>query len=359
MSYRVPRLLLQGLDSLYVSYFFDMKTGGLDWDDLSYRKERLKQSRAAGFSKIVLGSETFALLPNGKKPYSYIVTAKPFKIYLSENLQPGCHVQFSSEGLWQTGAQGLLNRIEAWASSLGFRSTRPNVVARADWAFDYHVPEVDFTRDHFVSRAIKNATWRERQTDQTFSFGAKDVLIRIYDKVAEIAQQSGKAWFYPLWGQTTDVWRIEFQVRRERLKQAAIGSTEELLALQNDLLRELAGNHTTLRRPASDTNRSRWPMHPLWLALQGDIAALPQTGLVRHIDPQMPLDWRLYQQCKSLVGSLKGIAAVTALKAGSTEAPELNHLLGLLPDLLSPHHEEHTWTHDVEQRIAAHGLGQW
>ena len=39
-----PKLLLRGLDSLYVSYFLDMSTGKLDWDELAYQKQRVRES---------------------------------------------------------------------------------------------------------------------------------------------------------------------------------------------------------------------------------------------------------------------------------------------------------------------------
>jgi hypothetical protein len=354
-----PKLLLRGLDSLYVSFFFDMGTGLLDWDDLAFRKERMKQTRNREYEEICLGGERLALMPHGKNPYAYILSNKSFEIRLSEHLRPGCHVQFFSEGLWTEGAEALLARIEDWRQKLGLRVSSPNRVSRADWAFDYHLGLVDFGLGDFVSRAVKNANWREHQTDQSFIFGTGEVVVRVYDKVTEIAQQSGKAWFHQLWGQSEDVWRIEFQVRGERLKQAGIRSTDDMMDLQADLLRELAHNHTTLRRKGSDSNRSRWPTHPLWVALQTDIAAMPQTGLVRQIDPQMPLDWRLYQQLKSMYGALKGAAAVDALRGGLSEVPTFDQFLARLPALLGPHHDETGWTHDIAHRINAHGLGQW
>jgi hypothetical protein len=39
---RRPPLLLSGLDSLYVSYYLDLAKGGIDFEELSYSKERLK-----------------------------------------------------------------------------------------------------------------------------------------------------------------------------------------------------------------------------------------------------------------------------------------------------------------------------
>lgn len=111
---------------------------------------------------------------------------------------------------------------------------------------------------------------------RTVALGTGHTVIRVYDKVAEIGQNSGKAFFFELWGQTDGVWRIEFRLRRERLKRAGIGTLGDIKERQNDVLRELAIHHTTLRAPLPDSNRSRWPLHPLWRRLGRDIAALPQ-----------------------------------------------------------------------------------
>lgn len=354
-----PRLLASGLDSLYVAYSVETCQGRLDWDDLGFHKERLRRQRHSDFAEIELGSERFALKPFGRKPYTFLLTNSQFEIALSEHMPPRCYVQFFSEGLWKLGLDALLGRIEAWLASMGFRHTRPNVVARADWAFDYDLPCVDFRSEHFVTRANKVGSWTDQGELQTISLGKGDIVIRIYDKVAEIAQQSGKAWFHEVWGQSANVWRVEFQARGDRLKAGGIHTTDDLKALQNDLLRELAGGHTTLRRPGGDSNRSRWPWHPLWRALNDDIAALPQTGLVRTLDPLMPLNWRLHQQSKSLYGNFKGLAAVIALIDGRTEPHDLDEVIKALPDLLKPHHANDNWREEVGRRITAHWLGQW
>jgi hypothetical protein len=155
------------------------------------------------------------------------------------------------------------------------------------------------------------------------------------------------------------VGRIEFQVRRDRLRVAGIRTLEQLRTLQGDLLRELAENHTTLRLKTGDTNHSRWPLHPLWKALQRNIAALPQTGLVKSIDPENGLLWRRQKQLQSLYGSLKGLAAVDGLIRGRNEPISFDTLLSALPDLLNHNHSESLWLADVEQRMTAYRYGKW
>ena len=350
--------LLSGLDSLYVSYFLDVAGSALDFDELASRKELVRVA-ASLFGKTTLGSESFALMPYGKRPYSFVLSNRAFEVRLAPRLQPACHVQFYSEALWHEGLDGLESRFRAWCDSLGLKAYRREVVARADWAFDYHLPEADVSAENMVTRATKDATYREHGQAQTISLGKGDVVVRLYDKCAEIAQKSGKAWFFTLWGREDGVWRVEFQVRGARLKEAGIVTLTDLRELQNDLLRELAGTHTTLRRATADTNRSRWPLHPLWVRLLRDIAALPQAGLVRALDEQGSLVWRRQKQLKALYGSLKGLAAVQSLIAGREEAVELESLLRSLRGLLRFEHAAALWKGDVERRMTAYRYGKW
>ena len=300
-----------------------------------------------------------ALKPHGRKPYTFILGNEAFEIRLGDHIRPACHVQFLSEGLCLLGLDAAVGRLEAWFESLGLRAAKPEVIARADCAFDYHLADVDFVPAHFVTRANKQAEWREHRQRQTVHLGTGDTVVRIYDKGAEIDQKSGKAWLYELWGRKSEVWRIEFQVRRDRLAEADIDTVSSLKELQGDLLRELASRHTSLRRPNGDSNRARWPLHPLWHALREDIAGLPQSGLVRAIDPRAPLEWRLYHQLRSLHGSLKGLAAIRTLLGDRQNPCSLEELLSALPALLKPHHNRLVWPLDVRRRIIGYELGQW
>lgn len=355
----LPPLLLQGLDSLYVSYCLDVATSGLDLGEIAYRREKLRSTRDARFARIELGSESFALKPNGRYPYSYVIDNAYFSIGFAERMQPSFYVQYSSKGLWELGIDELEHRFRRWTESVGLTELRADKVARADWAFDFHLPVVDFTPDHVVSRSRKNDSYRENQTLQTIRYGRNDIVVRLYDKVAEIEQSSDKSFFFELWGRRADVWRVEFQIRGERLKQAGIQSLDSLRALQSDLLRELAHSHTTLRRPSRDSNPSRWPLHPLWQAVQKEIACMPQSGLVRQFDEKRHLAYRIHRQAQALHGNLKGLAALLSIAQQEDTPLSLAELIDQLPDELTPHHDPLTWETDVNKRIEGYALGQW
>jgi hypothetical protein len=113
-----------------------------------------------------------------------------------------------------------------------------------------------------------------------------------------------------------------------------------------------------LRVPAEDSNRSRWPLHPLWQSLQAHIGTLQAQGVIREYDRQEVLNARLMRIAISIQGYLKRIAAVECVLQDKTmlsNAEALKHLQGLLFAV----HDPLTWKTDVRKRIDAIKLGQW
>ncbi len=354
-----PRLLLNGLDSLYVCYSLDMRTSTLDFPDLEYRKEMIRDGQR-DFETLTLGCEDFALRPHGAKPYRFLLENDAFSLGMTEVMQPTLRAQFRSEALWRSGAIALHQRIVDWARSIGATMIAPETISRADWSFDFDLPEVDFNEDDFTTRAHKDAKYRDGGRVQTFRLGAGHTVIRVYDKVAEIRQSSGKVWFFDLWGQSENVWRIEFQIRSERLKTGAIRTLGDLEELQGDILRQLAHEHTTLRRPTGDSNKSRWPLHPLWQSLQDAIVEMPHLGLARHYDPDSALQYRKFKTLTSMYGYLKALAAMSVLESGHwRRMVTLEDLAEEILDMLQPHHIPTIWQQDVEQRIRDYESGKW
>lgn len=254
------------------------------------------------------------------------------------------------------GLNCSIERFNGLMRTAGEREMRPAVVSRVDAAFDFHVAEPDFSTDHFVSLVAKDATWREGGVLQSIQLGTSDVVVRVYDKVAEIEQQSEKHWLFDIWGMREGVWRCELQVRGERLKEHGISTVEQLRAYLPSLVRHLAKNHTSLRIPTGDSNRSRWPVHPMWRSL---IDASDQLTSPPDNPPPPLLNGGLYQlhrQLESLVGVLKGIAAT--LSRNCPERPvTLLQLLCWLPRMLLRHHSPELWRADVTERIRRRGLG--
>ncbi len=114
-----------------------------------------------------------------------------------------------------------------------------------------------------------------------------------------------------------------------------------------------------LLRASGDSNRARWPVHHLWQALRDDIARLPQTGLLRDIDPRATINMRLYEVGRSIYGMFKGYAALLSERDERDTPLEFVQLLAGLADDLRPHHNALVWRAEVMHRLRALRLGQW
>jgi len=193
---------------------------------------------------------------------------------------------------------------------------------------------------------------------QTFTFGEGDLGLNVYDKCDEIDEKSAKTWFHELWGMEREVWRIEWRARKEWLRRFGIKTFEDLKERQGDLLRVLVNEHTTLRLKTEDSNRSRWPVHPLWLDLQERVKQMDGLGVVRELDMPALLDERMTYITISLYGYMKRIAAIYSLQ-GQTPAISLKEARAHLALRIEQLHDPLTWETDVERRMTEMRLGEW
>jgi hypothetical protein len=354
------RLLLHGHDTIECAYYLAPAAGCLlDYARLAVEKEELRLSKSRKPTVIKLGSEEFMLAGHGTgSGYPFLIENDAFSIQFGEFNQPSFFVTFRSIALWHSSALGLHQRFLAWADSLGLYPYQPERLSRVDFTFDYHLPVIDFDEDNFVSRFAKDNQHRKNGKVQTFRLGEGDLMLRVYNKCAEIQESSAKTWFHDLWGTEKEVWRIEWQVRKQWLREVGIRTFEHLQERQGDLLRILVNDHTTLRIKTHDSNNSRWPLHPLWTDLQAQIAQMDGLGVVRELDRAKLLDERMMFITISMYGYMKRIAAIYSLQ-GSTPAISLGQARAHLAVKLTHIHDALTWKTDVERRMTEMRLGEW
>ena len=353
------KLLLSGLDTVECAYY--LQPGSqckLDFAALREQKETIRQSKNPESGVLKLGDTEFMLSPNGTKSgYPFLITNQHSTIQFGEFNDPSFFVKFSSLALWYRGAKTMHENFLLWAGSLGLVAVRPEGLSRCDFAFDFHLPEIDFDEDSFVTTADKDSQHRKNGTVQTFTFGRDEIVLRVYNKSAEIEEASKKYWLHPLWGeQTENVWRVEWQVRKETLKRFGLRTFDDLFEGYGDLLRYLVAEQTSLRVKTDDSNRSRWPVHPLWSLLSEQIDTLPAQGVYREMDPQAHLDETLIRMAISIQGYLKKVAAIECLKEGR---PMLSHSQAVdrLIPLLDKVHNPLTWRGDVLRRMDVMRIG--
>jgi hypothetical protein len=347
------KLLLSGLDTIECAYY--LRPGSdckIDFEALRAQRESLRQSRESEAAVVNFGAEEFLLSPNGSKSgYPFILSNQDMTIQLGEFNDPSFFVKYSSFALWCKGAQKMHERFLAWAQGLGFEVVRPEGVSRVDFAFDFHLPEINFDEDNFVSSADKDSQHRKNGQIQTFTYGRDEVVLRVYNKSAEIEEASKKYWFYLFWnGIEKDVWRVEWQIRKETLKRFGLRTFADLFEGYGDALRYLISEHTSLRVKSDDSNRSRWPIHPLWSMLAEHIQTLPAQGIYREVEPAYMLDETLMRMAISMEGYLKKVAAIECLKEGRSMLSQGQAIERLIP-LLEKVHNRLTWRTDVQKRM--------
>lgn len=354
-------LLLAGHDTIECAYYLAQTGGGgIDFERLAVDKEELRQAKVRKPKPIKLGSQEFLLYGHGTKSgYPFLLENDTYSIQCGEFNNPSFYVTFRSFALWQFGAWALHQRFLTWAEEMGLSAFKLESLSRVDFTFDYLLPEIDFDEDAFVSLSAKDNQHRKNRKIQTFRFGEGDIVLRVYDKIAEILESSAKAWFFELWGGIThDVWRIEWQVRKATLRRFSLRTFDDLKSGQGDVLRYLSADHTTLRVPNEDGNRSRWPLHPLWLGLQEQIKTLEAQGVYREIDPAGLFDERLMRIAISMYGYLKRIAAIDCIRLKKETVSDADALLRL-ERLVARVHDPLTWDSDVQKRVDLMRLGEW
>jgi hypothetical protein len=354
------KLLLHGIDTLQCAYYLTPPSPKhLDFRSLAAIKEQLRIGKAREPRAVVLGGAEFFLYPYGSSSgYPFVLSNEDFKIELGEFNNPSCFVTYRSQGLWRQSAMTLHDQFLAWAKSIGCGMQQPESLSRLDFCFDYSLNNRDFDADSFVSLSDKDSQHRENGNIQTFTLGKGDVVLRVYDKIAEIRQQSAKVWFHELWGQDDHVWRIEWQVRKPILKAFMIRTFQDLQERQGALLNFLAESHDTLRVRTEDTNRSRWPLHPLWIDLQQRIAVLDSLENKRTDGKDLVLDERLMRLTISIYGYLKRIAAVSCVQEEQEMMSE-EEAYQLLGNRLRRLFDPLSWKADVRKRMKAIELGEW
>ncbi|HPV45207.1 MAG TPA: hypothetical protein PK056_06805 [Methylotenera sp.] len=354
------QFLISGFDTIECAYYLiptdDFK---LDFIELAAQKESMIRAKTTKPKPIQLGSEEFLISSHGTSSgYPFVIENDAFMIQFGEFNRPNFFVKYRSIALWHYGALALHERFLAWAASVGMMQSQPERLSRVDYAFDYHLPVLDFDENNFLSQSTKDSQYRKDGILQTLKFGTDNVVLRIYNKVDEIIEKSQKTWFFKLWGMDKDVWRVEWQVRKDQLRKLGIASFTDLNERQGDLLRLLVNEHTTLRIKTNDSNKSRWPLHPLWLDLIERVNQMEGLGVVRDLNKLDLLDERLTYIGISVYGYVKRVAAIDALYTGA-EKSYMDEAFTHLQNIITEIHDPLTWQQDVNRRAKEMSLGEW
>lgn len=244
------RILASGIDSLVLAI-------NVEWSDQCCFK------RLAGLKEVAKATDDdaadvlrwgeppqcwhFNVRAHGVGGYEWLLISREMSLKVGNwfglRLRPCVMVEIRSETLWALGVEGAVNRVQEILKALGARKIVSIQPSRVDLCTDVLLLEESWSLmllDCFVTRAHMIAPRLLRKQLSGFSLGSEQVMGRIYDKDLEIRTKSRKIWMYDIWGVKPKppgcrVIRVEFQLRREALKQLKCGSWSECLTALNSV----------------------------------------------------------------------------------------------------------------------------
>jgi len=296
-----------GIDSLYVSYPGVIAE---DWDLKLAKLKEIAQSEiesTQALAQVVIAENIFEVKDKGKGRFSYVLVNNSFYLQASNGKSkalPMAYVQISSEYLAHVGVEKAEASLRFIVNTLGLVKEPANI-SRVDLFVDFSADLLMDTfnpLDSWITRTHSIDLHYRYNQFSGWSFGmGGHIGARLYDKTLEIEKKSKKYYLHELWKENgwdgeSVVWRMEFEAKREVLKQLGIYKLANLLELQNALWLYFTESWLRLAIPSStDSNQTRWINHPLWDDITKAFdSAKDQPKLSRYSAMRLPDDERLF-----------------------------------------------------------------
>jgi len=322
------RVLLAGPDTLYFSCdaaISDAMRATLD-------EEKATAQFTATTERMIHCPEWLGarVCPQGARGgYAFLLETEDFSVkLLGERIQnrPGVYVEMRSHVLHThpDGPRGACEAALAWVREHLFadqdETLTPGAISfataklsRADIHIDWqggYVPTLSGASEElrrFIRPGKTKWAFHGQGLSPTgYSFGRGNIQARLYNKTRETREKANDAYATLLTARNgdafdpaQDVWRLEFQLRREGAKGfrlyappeedddeaeieaelAAeelqhIGTLPRFFARMGELFEYLTGHWLRLVEDNGSANRSRWPMHPTWAQLREQFATI-------------------------------------------------------------------------------------
>lgn len=311
-------------------------TGGEDWlemsvcvdwgesykslhDRLRWAKEAAQDEKIAksGADMVTFGEWAMMVAPGGASCgvyYAFRLAGHGFVISIQDKQKPkqaagNVILRFDGMACLQWGGYKCLERGRALIAAMGGEILKEKL-SRVDMALD--VPGVGmeafdaaYREERYIMQAKKSRRIEENGAI-TLYFGKPPLMLRIYDKAAEIRASCDETkkclmllhrWCH---GIPQKAIRVEFELRREALKEHGIDTPDDYFRKRADLTAYLCGEWVRFTESAVDRdNTARAAVLPLWLTIAdgfkawtGKPADLPLTPLepgqvdVRQLEKQ-------------------------------------------------------------------------
>lgn len=212
----------------------------------------------------------FNIRPHGTNGYEWLLLGGEFSLTIGNWLypisRPSIMAYIHSETLWRNGPKGAVKRLLRILEGENARIVSVKV-SRVDPCLDILMKQKLWALDlidNRVTRAKYAAPHFNNFKLTGISIGKGNFSARLYDKPLEITQKSpDKIWMYDIWGlnkvpEGYRIIRVEFQIRREALKELKIDTETDLFKKLGNLwkyctekwlkFQDGKGNHHTMRK---------------------------------------------------------------------------------------------------------------
>jgi hypothetical protein len=292
-----PKLIYANFDGLDVSF-----QGALPRDILGYleeTKEAAKKNRGdyplvldngAGGNLLLMVGETGS---RGGYAYRFDTGPDGATWFVANNEDPerwNIRASAHSLALALYGYEGVKERMLDFLAQLGAvgpqrdeklqRMMPKERISRIDFCFDFHVESLNPSANDFVAHPRHVRREHREQIDaEVTAQGNRVQSIRIgempnrqvalYNKTKELIAH-GKGHWWDIWGLdqknfTGEIWRVEPRAGKTELDFWNLRSFADFGAKAGDVMLGIL-NAIRFTVPNGDTNRSRWPLHPIWQA---------------------------------------------------------------------------------------------
>lgn len=288
MSVAVLRV---AIDTLEVSYEGELFQG------LSDQLDELKGLAQDQECPQRFGGTQLFMEPSSFRGWRWRLTCRDFSVVLSPQhggqvVRPNAQIRFSAFGLSTREHLELLAEAKKSLKFLGvFREWN---VSRLDVCADLQgwTPAQDEMLG-MCCPAVYRGIHLAGRVPQTFQFGKGELLVRIYDKTAELVH-SGKAWMGHVWrecagyDESLPVIRVESQMRTKPLRELGFYTAGAVMR-SGVASFEWALRWCQLRVPNGDKKVTRWPEHPVWEQLRAAVLSSKHCERARVASALLPL----------------------------------------------------------------------
>jgi hypothetical protein len=325
------KILSSGIDTLELG--FNIESYNIDFEQLTHAKQVAQSTTFDNdFTDRVidLNGLLFTVQRTGVRGYEYILINDDLTIRLTSKAQGGKYfpemmISFRSAFLWRLGWRHQADVIIDWVN--GFAVVKKVLVSRADLCIDVEspLPEIMSQYQNVVTRArhkedyaccaeASRYSYGLRMTG--YAFGRGVMQCRVYDKAYEILK-SKKDWFQEIWSKAgwqedNPVTRVEFQMRRDILKNLQVDDFQDLKNCVADLWRYCTVKWLRIVDIAkNDKSRKRWRANAFWNKVTSAIRMFGEMTGVTRITQMKPRYDALRKQARGFLVSIAAMSAAT------------------------------------------------